>query len=132
MDGLPGSFGGSAAHLIANALAAAAACRALGVSIKDIRRGSSRSLPARPIPGAATSTRSAGPVVVDYGHNAAALAAMGRLLREAWDGTPVAAVTLPGDRRDDLVDETAATVATWFGRVVVYEDCDLRGRGQAR
>ena len=32
------------------------------------------------------------------------------------------------DRRDDLVTETAAIVAAWFGRVVVYEDGDLRGR----
>ncbi len=53
---------------------------------------------------------------------------MGRLLRETWGGEPVAAITLPGDRRDDLVAETAATVAAWFGRVVVYEDSDLRGR----
>ncbi len=37
-------------------------------------------------------------------------------------------MTLPGDRRDDLVTETAATIADWFGRVVVYEDSDLRGR----
>jgi cyanophycin synthetase len=36
---LPGSFGGAATHVVANALAAAAACRALGVSVKDIRRG---------------------------------------------------------------------------------------------
>jgi cyanophycin synthetase len=53
---------------------------------------------------------------------------MGRLLHEAWGGQPVAAITLPGDRRDDLVAESAATVATWFSRVVVYEDRDLRGR----
>jgi cyanophycin synthetase len=65
---------------------------------------------------------------VDYGHNAAALAAMGRLVHDTWGGDPVAAVTLPGDRRDDLVTETAASIAAWFGRVVVYEDADLRGR----
>jgi cyanophycin synthetase len=53
---------------------------------------------------------------------------MGRLMHEAWDGQPIAAITLPGDRRDDLIAETAATVATWFSRVVVYEDRDLRGR----
>src|SRR5205814_4131036 len=37
-------------------------------------------------------------------------------------------VGMPGDRRDDLVTETAAAIADWFGRVVVYEDSDLRGR----
>jgi len=126
---LPGSFGGSAAHLIANALAACAACRALGVSAKDIRRALVTFTAEQANPGRGNVYQIYGrPVVVDYGHNAAALAAMGRLMHEAWGGTPVAAVTLPGDRRDDLVGETAAAIADWFGRVVVYEDFDLRGR----
>jgi cyanophycin synthetase len=34
---LPGAFGGRTPHLVANALAAVAACRAVGVSAKDIR-----------------------------------------------------------------------------------------------
>ena len=37
-------------------------------------------------------------------------------------------MTLPGDRRDDLVTETAEAIAAWFGTVVVYEDSDKRGR----
>jgi cyanophycin synthetase len=129
IDDLPGSFGGSASYLIANALAACAACRALGVSVKDIKRALATFTPAEANPGRGNVYLVAGrPVVVDYGHNPAALAAMGRLLRDAWGGDPVAAVTLPGDRRDDLIAESAATIATWFGRVVVYEDEDLRGR----
>jgi cyanophycin synthetase len=129
IDELPGSYGGAAAHLVANALAAAAACRALGVSVKDIRRGFATFTPEQANPGRGHVYQVGGvPVVVDYGHNAAALASMGRLLHEAWGGDPVAAITLPGDRRDDLIAESAATVAAWFGRVVVYEDSDLRGR----
>jgi cyanophycin synthetase len=125
---LPGSFGGAAAHQIANALAACAACRALGVSAKDIRRALV-TFTEQANPGRGNVYRAGGrPVVADYGHNPAALAAMGRLLHEVWGGSPVAAVTLPGDRRDDLVRETAAAIADWFGRVVVYEDSDLRGR----
>jgi cyanophycin synthetase len=128
-DELPGSFGGAAAHLLANALAAAAACRALGVSVKDIRRGFATFTPAESNPGRGNVYQIGGvPLVVDYGHNPAALASMGRLMHEAWDGQPIAAITLPGDRRDDLIAESAATVATWFSRVVVYEDRDLRGR----
>jgi cyanophycin synthetase len=128
-DELPGSFGGAAAHLVANALAAAAACRALGVSVKDIRRGFATFTPAEANPGRGNVYQVGGvPLVVDYGHNPAALASMGHLLREAWDGQPIAAITLPGNRRDDLIEESAATVATWFSRVVVYEDRDLRGR----
>ena len=128
-DELPGSFGGAAAHLLANALAAAAACRALGVSVKDIRRGFATFTPAEANPGRGNVYQVGEiPLVVDYGHNPAALASMGRLLHEAWGGQPVAAITLPGDRRDDLIEESAATVATWFSRVIVYEDQDLRGR----
>jgi hypothetical protein len=37
-------------------------------------------------------------------------------------------VTLPGDRRDDLLAETAEAIAAWFGAVVIYEDGDRRGR----
>ena len=40
----------------------------------------------------------------------------------------VAAITLPGDRRDDLVAESAEAIATWFAAVVIYEDEDRRGR----
>jgi cyanophycin synthetase len=128
-DELPGSFGGAAAHLLANALAAAAACRALGVSVKDIRRGFATFTPAEANPGRGNVYHVGGiPLVLDYGHNPAALASMGRLLHQAWAGQPVAAITLPGDRRDDLVAESAATVATWFSRVINYEDRDLRGR----
>jgi cyanophycin synthetase len=126
---LPGSFGGSASYLVANALAAVAACRALGVSVKDVRRALTTFTPVAANPGRGNVYQVAGRhVVVDYGHNTAALEAMGRLLRDAWAGNPVAAITLPGDRRDDLVAATAAAVAAWFGRVVVYEDSDLRGR----
>ena len=129
VDELPGSFGGSAAHVIANALAACAACRALGVSVKDIRRALATFTPGQANPGRGNVYQIDGrPVVLDYAHNAAAMAAMGRLLHDAWGGSPVAAVTLPGDRRDDQVTGTAATIADWFGRVVVYEDSDLRGR----
>ncbi len=127
--GLPGAFGGLAPHVVANALAAAAACRALGVSAKDIARGLATFTPVEANPGRGNLYRaSGGPVIVDYGHNAAALDATGAMISNVWGGRPVAAVTLPGDRRDDLVAETAAAVAAWFGRVVVYEDEDLRGR----
>jgi cyanophycin synthetase len=99
------------------------------VSAKDIRRALVTFTPEQANPGRGNVYQIDGrAVVVDYGHNPAAMAAMGRLLHEAWGGSPVAAVTLPGDRRDDLVTETAATIADWFGRVVVYEDSDLRGR----
>jgi cyanophycin synthetase len=129
MAELPGAFGGRAAHLVANALGAVAACRAAGVTAKDIRRGLASFTPAQANPGRANVYRAGdSPVIVDYGHNAAALDATGAMIASVWGGAPAAAVTLPGDRRDDLVTETAEAIAAWFGTVVVYEDSDKRGR----
>jgi cyanophycin synthetase len=126
---LPGSFGGKAAHVVANALAAVAACRAAGISAKDIARGLTAFAPGDHNPGRASVFRAGtSPVIVDYGHNAAALEATGRFVREVWAGRPVAAVTLPGDRRDDLVVRSAEAIAARFGTVVLYEDSDKRGR----
>jgi cyanophycin synthetase len=126
---LPGAFGGRAAHLVANALAAVAACRAAGLSAKDIRRGLATFTPVQANPGRGNVYRAGdSPVIVDYGHNAAALDATGAMITTVWGGAPAAAVTLPGDRRDDLVSQTAEAIAAWFGKVVIYEDSDKRGR----
>jgi folylpolyglutamate synthase/dihydropteroate synthase len=126
---LPGSFGGRAPHVIANALAAVAACRGLGVSAKDIRRALGTFTPGEANPGRGHVYLAGGSrVIVDYGHNAAALDATGRMISEVWGGEPVAAITLPGDRRDDLTAQSAEAIAAWFGRVVIYEDADQRGR----
>jgi cyanophycin synthetase len=68
-------------------------------------------------------------VLVDYAHNPAAIEAVSDLVERVWGcERAVAAVTLPGDRRDDLLHEAAAVVGARFGRVVLYEDADLRGR----
>jgi hypothetical protein len=76
------------------------------VSVKDIRRALATFTPDAANPGRGNLYQvDGGPVIVDYGHNAAALAAMGKLVHDAWGGDPVAAVTLPG---------TAGT--TWSGR----------------
>jgi cyanophycin synthetase len=134
---LPGAFDGRAWHVVANALAAVAACRACGVTVKNIREALSTFTPGAVNPGRGNvyavsagpaASAAAGPVLVDYGHNAAALHATGQMVATVWAGEPVAAITLPGDRRDDLVAESAEAIATWFGTVIVYEDEDLRGR----
>jgi cyanophycin synthetase len=124
-----GSFGGKADYMIANALAAAAAARALGEPASRVAAGLRTFEPHRCNPGRGCSFRiEETPIVVDYAHNPAAVAAVGGLLRRVWGRDGVATVTLPGDRCDDLVRETAREVARSFDRVVVYEDEDLRGR----
>jgi len=128
---LPGAFDGRARHVVANALAAVAAGRAAGVSAKDIRRALAAFAPEVANPGRGNVFRAGNsPVIVDYGHNAAALEATGQFITDVFGGEPVAAVTLPGDRRDDLLAQSAEAIAARFGAVVLYEDSDKRGRAQ--
>jgi cyanophycin synthetase len=68
-------------------------------------------------------------VFVDYAHNPAALAAVLRTLHRLFGPERcLAAVTLPGDRRDDLITASAQVLADGVRRAVLYDDEDLRGR----
>ncbi|MFF5229949.1 cyanophycin synthetase [Dactylosporangium sp. NPDC000521] len=123
---LGGGFGGAARHLVANALAATAAARVLGVATARVAE---RLRSFTDNPGRGMLLRLGGvDVLVDYAHNPAAIRAIGDLVDRLWGADhAVAAVTLPGDRRDDLLRESAREVAR-FDRVVIYEDSDRRGR----
>lgn len=115
--------------MVANALAAIAAARAVGVSVATIRTALESFEPSRDNPGRLDMFRVGEvPVVLDYAHNPAALAAVGHFMRERWGPGGVAVLTLPGDRSDDQVTQSAHAVARVFDQVVIYEDLDLRGR----
>jgi cyanophycin synthetase len=127
---LPGAFGGAAGFTAANALAAVAAARALGATHEIVLDRLAEFEPRRDNPGRGTLVRH-GEVhlFVDYAHNPAALAAVIRTLHRLWGPERcVAAVTLPGDRRDDLIAASAQVIADGFTRVVLYDDDDPRGR----
>jgi cyanophycin synthetase len=128
---LPGGFGGAAIYTAANALAAAAAARAMGAS-HDVTIDRLASFdPWHDNPGRGTLLRRDDVFLfVDYAHNPAALAAVTRTMHRVWGRDRcIAAVTLPGDRRDDLLAASAQVIADGFSRVVLYEDEDPRGRG---
>lgn len=67
-------------------------------------------------------------VVVDYGHNAAALAAVAPELRALAQGRLIGVVGLPGDRRDEDALELGRVAARAFDVVYCKEDLDRRGR----
>jgi cyanophycin synthetase len=123
------SVDGQARFMVANVLAGIAAARALGVSVATIRTALESIEPGRDNPGRLDTFHvGAVPVVLDYAHNPAALAAVGEFIRERWGRDGVAVLTLPGDRTDAQVTESAHAVARAFDRVVIYEDLELRGR----
>ncbi|MGK5677825.1 cyanophycin synthetase [Actinoplanes sp. URMC 104] len=127
---VPGTYGGAAPHVVANTLAAIAAARALGAAQEAVCRRLAEFDPAVDNAGRGTLLRLGDvSVFVDYAHNPAALAATLRTLHRLWGPDRcVAALTLPGDRRDDLLAACAQVVADGVTRAVLYDDEDLRGR----
>jgi cyanophycin synthetase len=127
---VPGAYGGAAPHAAMNALAAVAAARTLGASQETVVDGLHTFDPAEHNPGRGTLLRRGDvSLFVDYAHNPAALAAVLRTLHRLWGPDRcVAVVTLPGDRRDDLLAASAQVLADGVTRAVLYDDEDLRGR----
>ncbi|GIF03499.1 cyanophycin synthetase [Actinoplanes siamensis] len=127
---VPGAYGGAALHAAANALAAIAAARALGVRPETVAARLAEFDPIVDNPGRGTMLRLGDvSIFLDYAHNPAALATTLRTLHRLWGADRcVAAVTLPGDRRDDLLAASAQILADGLTRAVLYDDRDPRGR----
>ncbi len=113
---------------VENALAPAAGTMALGYDVDVVASGLRSFDNAQHNPGRANLyALGAGCVVLDYGHNPAAFRATAEL-GNAWGGPVVGIIGVPGDRRDDVIQEAAGVAATAFDRILVREDADLRGR----
>lgn len=129
---IPATLEGKARHNVANALAATAIAYARGVDIENIKQGlrtfttSFYQAPGR------LNVFDEHPfrVIVDYGHNPAAFAAMRELLRELrpQHNCLIGVIAAPGDRRDVDIRDIGATAATMFDLLIVKEDDDRRGR----
>lgn len=129
---IPATLEGKARHNVANALAATAIAYARGVSVENIRQGL-RTF-------ATTFYQAPGRlnifdehpfrVLVDYGHNPAAMRAMCELvnrLRPAHQRV-IGVVAAPGDRRDSDISELGAVAGGMFDLLIIKEDDDPRGR----
>lgn len=125
----PLTMDGRARFQVQNALAAAAAARALGVPRETVAMGLATFRSQQNSGRVNVYAHGRGYVFVDYGHNEAAVRAAGELLA-GWSGSLVGIVGVPGDRTDELISNTARAAASAFPHVVLREDDDLRGRAQ--
>ncbi|MGH3777331.1 MAG: cyanophycin synthetase [Pseudonocardiaceae bacterium] len=144
---LPSTFRGAAWMNVENAVAAAAAALALGGRLDDVRNGLRTFTTAfDTAPGRLNVVDSDGiTVVIDYGHNAAAMRALGRFVDRFVEEVPlvdrmveefpvcalprrIGVVGLPGDRSDQELRELGWIVACHFNEVMIREDNNLRGR----
>jgi cyanophycin synthetase len=124
-------MGGTAEFQISNLLAAIAACRAYGVTCEHLSR-SLKSFNSNYNPGRANLYQvNGGYVMVDYGHNADAFAAVCRMAARWNDRRVTGIIGVPGDRDDSVIEQAGRVAAHGFHRVIIKEDKDLRGRAKS-
>ncbi|MEE4216071.1 MAG: cyanophycin synthetase [Xanthomonadales bacterium] len=129
---IPATMEGKATHNVQNAMFAAALAFSMGKSLDDIRHGL-RTF---------NSTFFQAPgrmnvfdehpfrVILDYGHNAAAISSISQLVdRLEVGGRRVCVVAAPGDRRDEDILAIADEVAGHYDHYICKADDHRRGRG---
>lgn len=128
---IPATVDGKALHNVQNAMFAAAMAHALGLTPEQIRTGlktfynSFFQSPGRMNVYDGNGYR----VILDYGHNPAAVQAMVDLVKRLDPaGRRIVCLTCPGDRRDEDAEAIARCVAGAFDTYICHSDDDLRGR----
>jgi cyanophycin synthetase len=129
---IPATMEGKATHNVQNAMFAAALAFSLGKSLEDIRHGL-RTF---------DSTYFQAPgrmnvfdehpfrVILDYGHNAAAIASISQLVdRLETRGRRICVLAAPGDRRDEDIRAIADQAAGHYDYYICKADDHRRGRG---
>ncbi|MFN7145844.1 MAG: glutamate ligase domain-containing protein, partial [Myxococcota bacterium] len=130
---IPATLEGKALHNVQNAMFAAAMAWSMGVKLDDIRHGL-RTFDTTffQAPGRGNVYDQLGfKVILDYGHNPAAVDAMCTLvdgLAEGTHGKRVCVLAAPGDRRDEDIRAIARRAARSFDHFVCRRDDDPRGR----
>jgi len=130
---IPATLEGKALHNVQNAMFAAAMAYAMGVKVENIKHGL-RTFDSTffQAPGRMNVwDKLPFKVILDYGHNPAAVAAMVALARRLEvTGRRICVLSAPGDRRnEDIQDVARAAAAGDFEQIIVRRDDDPRGRG---
>ena len=130
LDRVPLTRGGQVAFHVENTLAVLAAAIAMRVP-RDVivARAESFAADMEKVPARFNVLDIHGAtVVVDYGHNADALAALIRAMEKFPHQRRTCVYTTAGDRRDCDMVRQGALLGDAFDRVILYEDHYLRGR----
>ncbi len=129
---IPATLEGRAIHNVQNAMFAAGMAHSMGVGLEGIRHGL-RTFDTTYFQAPGRMNVFDGhpfKVILDYGHNPAAVRAMVDLVEQLpTDGRRIVVLAAPGDRRDDDVREIAAVTAGSFDHYICRRDDNLRGRG---
>ena len=131
VESLKFAFSGTATYHVSNALASCAAARALGFSLETIRLGLETFCNSEHNAGRSNVFKlPKGYLVLDYGHNPDAIASTGQMIKQWRVSKSTAILGLPGDRRDELMEESGRTAAQYFDSLILRDDVDRRGRAK--
>lgn len=128
---IPATLEGKARHNVQNAMFAALMAYAMGVRVEDIRHGLRTfdstffQAPGRLNVFAELPFK----VILDYGHNPAAVAAIADLAQRLdVQGQRICVLSAPGDRRDEDIANIARAAAPAFDAFILRSDDNTRGR----
>jgi cyanophycin synthetase len=128
---IPATLEGRAIHNVQNAMFAAAMAFSMGLKLEDIRHGL-RTFDTTffQAPGRMNIfDEHPFKVILDYGHNPAAVEAMCQLVeRLEVTGRRIVVLAAPGDRRDEDIADIGRIAAGHFDRYILRRDDQLRGR----
>ena len=128
---IPATLEGRAMHNVQNAMFAAAMAFSMGLKLEDIRHGL-RTFDTTffQAPGRMNIfDEHPFKVILDYGHNPAAVEAMCALVeRLEVAGRRICVLAAPGDRRDEDIHDIGRIAAGRFERYICRRDDTLRGR----
>jgi len=128
---IPATLEGRAMHNVQNAMFAAAIGFSMGLKLEDIRHGL-RTFDTTffQAPGRMNIyDEHAFKVILDYGHNPAAVEVMCDLVnRLDVSGKRICVLAAPGDRRDEDIRDIGRIAAGRFERYILRRDDQLRGR----
>jgi cyanophycin synthetase len=124
------TLGGKIDFQVMNALAATAAAWAAGLNPAMIARALTTFVTDEvTVPGRFNRIDFHGiELILDYGHNPAALAALGQAVRALEPRRTLMALTLPGDRRDADCEDSVTATHSYADEYILYEPIDRRGR----
>ena len=128
---IPCTHEGRALHNVQNAMFAAAIAYAMGAKIDDIRQGLKSFDTTFELAPGRTNVYTHHPfqVIMDYGHNIAAVRAMCELAdRMQVRGRRLCVLAAPGDRRDEDIVGIGRVAAGHFDHYLCRRDDGLRGR----
>jgi cyanophycin synthetase len=126
------TLGGKIEFQVMNALAATAAAWAAGLNPAMIARAlTTFTTDEVTVPGRFNRIDYHGiELILDYGHNPAALAALGQAVHALGPKRTAMAITLPGDRRNEDLEDSITATLSYVDEYILYEAIDRRGRAE--